>query len=114
MTLSWTNRTMPTQCRAFNHCQAIVNQLVFEHALKMRIKAEPASAANVSTKDEGKKSTHLVGRMTNLVTTDLSDLTDGRDFPLTLVSFPIHLVGCTWFLYKILGWRSVPRQMTAL
>jgi len=81
-----------------------MSQLVFEHALKMRVKAEPSP----STKEEGTKSTHLVGKMTNLVTADLNDLIDGRDFPLILVYFPMHVVGCAWFLYKILGWRFVP------
>ena len=85
-----------------------MTQLVFEHALKMRVKAEPSSSKTLSTKDGGKKSTHLVGKMTNLVTADLSDLIDGRDFPLILVYFPVHVVGCTWFLYKILGWRFAP------
>lgn len=80
-----------------------MSQLVFEHALKMRVKAEPSPTKSLSTKDEGKKSIHLVGKMTNLVTADLS----GRDFPLVLVYFPIHVVGCTLFLYKILGWRFV-------
>jgi len=84
-----------------------MSQLVFEHALKMRVKAEPSPTKSLSTKDEGKKSIHLVGKMTNLVTADLSELVEGRDFPLVLVYFPIHVVGCTLFLYKILGWRFV-------
>lgn len=88
-----------------------MSQLVFEHALKMRVKAETSPTKTSSTKDEGKKSTHLVGKMTNLVTADLNDLAEGKDFPLLLVYPPIYAVGCTWFLYKILGWRSVPREV---
>jgi len=88
-----------------------MSQLVFEHALKMRVKAEPSPTKTSSTKDEGKESTHLTGKMTNLMTADLNDLIDGRDFPLILVYFPIQVVGCTWFLYKILGWRFVPREI---
>ena len=110
-TCGLTGRDTHAQNRAFNQSMAIMSQLVFEHTLRMRVKAEPSHAKTLSTKDEEKKSTHLVGRMTNLVTSDLNDLTDGRDFPLSLVSFPMHLVGCTWFLYNILGWRFVPRTI---
>ena len=48
--------------------------------------------------------------MSSLVTTDLNNHIEGRDFLLILVSFLVYVVGCLWFLYNILGWRFVLRQ----
>ncbi|KAJ7487075.1 hypothetical protein FB451DRAFT_1337537 [Mycena latifolia] len=45
----------------------------------------------------------LVGKLNNLVTTDLGNITDSRDF-LHLLSFPLQLALGMWFLYTLLGW----------
>lgn len=56
---------------------AIITQLVFEHALRIRVKAETGSskakdgAEPAGDKDKG-KTANLQGKMTNLVTTDLA------------------------------------------
>ncbi|KAI9449921.1 hypothetical protein BJY52DRAFT_1227472 [Lactarius psammicola] len=55
-----------------------------------------------SGKDEDKDprdSSDLVGKMNNLISTDLENLADGRDFLLLVVM-------CVWFLYNILGWSA--------
>ncbi|KAH9984900.1 hypothetical protein BJV77DRAFT_1035217 [Russula vinacea] len=143
---------------------AIITQLVFEHALRIRVKAETSSSPratpavtpearsesttpdNVSVVDnnvsetmsgsgeengqsttssniKGKqkeefpggiaggadsedpgKSSNLVGKMNNLVSTDLENIVDGRDFLLLALYLPLQLVLCIWFLYNILGW----------
>jgi hypothetical protein len=164
---------------------AIATQLVFEHALRIRVKAEtpsspaatptatPDSRSEVTTpesdsaveinivsedagggsdeggqsttaassikgkrreeapgsdsckKDGSDRSSNLVGRMNNLVSTDLENLIDGRDFlpfcsssshsmgivfvdhnfPVVLY-FPGQVAVCIWFLYNILGWSA--------
>jgi hypothetical protein len=88
--------------------EAIITQLVFEHALRIRMKSETDAAvsrrgdrnqsaedpANVpvvestSTQKPGRfrfeetrlKSKNLIGLINNLVTTDLGNITDARDF----------------------------------
>ncbi|KAG8879706.1 hypothetical protein FRB97_001503 [Tulasnella sp. 331] len=49
---------------------------------------------------------NLVGKITNLVSTDLSNIVEGRDFFVLFVLAPSQLVLCIWFLYKILGWAA--------
>jgi hypothetical protein len=87
----------------------------------------PASDSGKEDGDEPGGSSNLVGKMNNLVSTDLENLVDGRDilllglssspppalffvlmniyFPLVLY-FPLQVVMCIWFLYNILGWSA--------
>ncbi|KAI9449922.1 hypothetical protein BJY52DRAFT_1215702 [Lactarius psammicola] len=149
---------------------AIVTQLVFEHALRIRVKAETSSSpattptatpevcseagtpdsgsvvdVNIVSEDAGGSSEetrseqstitassikgkrkeeapgsdsgesedkelgdsgNLVGKMNNLVSTDLENIVDGRDFLLLVLYFPLQVVICVWFLYSILGWSA--------
>ncbi|KAH9016815.1 P-loop containing nucleoside triphosphate hydrolase protein, partial [Lactarius pseudohatsudake] len=149
---------------------AIVTQLVFEHALRIRVKAETSSSpeatptatpevgSQATTPDSGSAveinivseeaggsgeetrseqstiaassikgkrkeeasgsdsgsedgeepgdSSNLVGKMNNLVSTDLENIIDGRDFLLLILYFPLQVVVCLWFLYNILGWST--------
>ncbi|KII86823.1 hypothetical protein PLICRDRAFT_700101 [Plicaturopsis crispa FD-325 SS-3] len=146
--------------------QAIITQLVFEHALRIRLKAEtpdstssaadaPAvitpdssSIANASTEDgtgsgdetlrasstsglpaanKGKQTPagdsldtatdsakveepvstdNIIGKINNLVSTDLQNLLESRDFLFIVVYMPLQVSLCTWFLYNILGWSA--------
>ncbi|KAI0260093.1 hypothetical protein BC834DRAFT_1028685 [Gloeopeniophorella convolvens] len=132
---------------------AIITQLIFEHALRIRVKAEAssplhqqhgattpdnASAADITISangeetapstssvkgkqreeltptadkdkdkdDEPGKGSNLVGKMNNLVSTDLENLIDGRDFLLLTLYLPLQVILCVWFLYSILGWSA--------
>ncbi|KAH9028059.1 ABC transporter type 1, transmembrane domain-containing protein [Lactarius deliciosus] len=149
---------------------AIVTQLVFEHALRIRVKAETSSSQEAtptatpevgsqtttpdsgsaveinivseeaggsgeetrseqstiagssikgkrkdeasgsdSDSDDGEEpgdSRNLVGKMNNLVSTDLENIVDGRDLLLLILYFPLQVVICVWFLYNILGWST--------
>lgn len=53
------------------------------------------------------KGSNLVGKITNLVSTDLNNIVDGRDFPMLFISLPLQIVLCIVFLYKILGWSAI-------
>ncbi|KAH9028046.1 hypothetical protein EDB83DRAFT_2526408 [Lactarius deliciosus] len=146
----------------FVRVTAIVTQLVFEHALRIRVKAEtspspeatpistPEGCSEATTPDSGSVvdidivseeagesgetqseqwtiaassvkgerkeqasgsdsdnaggSSNLVGKMNNLVSTDLENIVDGRDFLLLILYIPLQMVICVWFLYSILGW----------
>ncbi|KAJ3985397.1 hypothetical protein F5890DRAFT_1510435 [Lentinula detonsa] len=153
--------------RALVRTQAIITQLVFEHSLRIRVKAETpdsgktlkissspealtpdsasvhegtvdgsetvhsvspseiesptvhSSSASVSSgngqdKKKTKKSeedeqptsdtNNLVGKINNLVTTDLDNIIDGRDFLFVLIYIPVQIVLCMVFLYAVLGW----------
>ncbi|GJE85927.1 multidrug resistance-associated ABC transporter [Phanerochaete sordida] len=143
--------------------QAIITQLVFDHALRIRVKAEttgstPVSSAAVTPdtasiaesapgdgdgaseadtttavsegtapkhkrsasdadstatkvpekdeKDKDTKGGNLVGKLNNLVTTDLNNVVDGRDFLFMIIYMPVQIFLCIWFLYEILGWSA--------
>ncbi|KDQ56809.1 hypothetical protein JAAARDRAFT_132140 [Jaapia argillacea MUCL 33604] len=60
----------------------------------------------VKNGEEGKGS-NLVGKINNLVTTDLGNLTDGRDFLWILLMSPLQIIISIAFLYIILGWSAL-------
>ncbi|TFK52961.1 P-loop containing nucleoside triphosphate hydrolase protein [Heliocybe sulcata] len=86
--------------------EAIITALVFEHSLRIRVKAEsnsgPGSTNNPASSDNG----HLLGNINNLVTSDLSNITDGRNFLLLGLYSPLQVVLSIWFLYNILEWSA--------
>ncbi|KAJ6519437.1 hypothetical protein C8R45DRAFT_1066135 [Mycena sanguinolenta] len=158
--------------RTLVRCEAILTQLVFEHALRIRVKAETAekksstsgtstpaesetpspieqedssgdetinsadadalsrdetlqaSSASVKsttsskkgkgketkdTKEEPEESgdaSNLVGKITNLVTTDLGNITESRDFLFIVLLIPLEVALCITFLYQVLGSSS--------
>ncbi|KAF7352122.1 ATP-binding cassette transporter [Mycena venus] len=47
-----------------------------------------------------------VGKISNLVTTDLRNVTNMADFLLLLFYMPVTMIFCVVFLYIILGWSS--------
>ncbi|KAL7284523.1 hypothetical protein ACG7TL_001814 [Trametes sanguinea] len=146
--------------------QAILTELVFEHALRIRMKAgtpdntsqlqvevtreaeseevspyttassdtptpdpgkgKAKSASNEGTSpkkvdvtqlDEAKKTPHrhLVGRINNLVTSDLGNL-EGVGTWATFISVesPFQIMLCIIFLYQILGWSALVGLVTML
>ncbi|KAF8876209.1 multidrug resistance-associated ABC transporter [Gymnopilus junonius] len=59
-------------------------------------------------KEEKKKASdgNLVGKINNLVTTDLNNIVSGRDFLLVVLYVPVQIIFCVVFLYKVLGWSA--------
>ncbi|KAI8982789.1 multidrug resistance-associated ABC transporter [Trametes punicea] len=149
--------------------EAIITQLVFDHALRIRMKSEtsespsgsrattavhtpdnasiaeptsgerssgagsnrsedetvlPSTASTASTtlgkknkdskKDDEKQvrpgerpsSSNLIGRINNLVTTDMGNIVDGRDFLFIAIYAPAQIIVSVIFLYAILGWSA--------
>lgn len=142
---------------------SILTQLIFEHALRIRMKADaqakstgsvetlapvPTSGpqehdretlidqglhtAESTLQDEtlsqtsepvkesveaskqpgGQPGDNLIGKLNNLVTTDVTNITEARDFILAIVHIPLQITFCIVFLYVILGWRSAERSLT--
>ncbi|GJJ15091.1 hypothetical protein Clacol_009366 [Clathrus columnatus] len=96
--------------------EAIVTQLVFDHALEIRVKEEddPKQDKGKAKDLEGSKpkakdnrKSNLVGKINNLITTDLLNITNGRHFVMVALSAPIQFGLSMWFLYKLLGWSAL-------
>lgn len=72
--------------------------------------AQAAKDAEAAKEEESAKSgdgSNLVGRINNLVTTDLENIVDARDFLWIIVYIPVQIALCIVFLYQVLGWRLV-------
>ena len=108
--------------------EAFITSLVFDHALKTRVKAETSGAATPGKPSDKRSNIH--GRIHNLVTSDLTNIVRGRQIMLTgkqldglsspyyshshvVVSAPVEIGLSGWFLYSLLGWRFVRIQFPA-
>ena len=58
-----------------------------------------------SEKHEKEKGANFVGKINNLVTTDLQSIVSGRDFTFAFVYTPMTIFVSLYFLYIVLGWR---------
>ncbi|GLB36501.1 putative atp-binding cassette [Lyophyllum shimeji] len=72
---------------------------------------KPSRAAEA---DGSSSADNLVGKINNLVTTDLSNIVDSRDFLLVLIYMPLQITLCTIFLYVLLGWSAFVGLATIL
>ncbi|KAJ7123848.1 P-loop containing nucleoside triphosphate hydrolase protein [Mycena crocata] len=117
--------------------EGMLTELIFEHALRVRVKAHnpdgddtdsgditlhPGDAQSDSSSETaqgvpsmtskdpndlaGATSSVDVGKISNLVTTDLKNVTDMSDFLMLLIHMPVTVVLCIVFLYIVLGWSS--------
>ena len=97
--------TLSKQSATAVRLESIITSLVFDHALRIRLKSEgpanistnPAtdtSGTAVETTEEREnvagvvEGEDLIGKMNNLVTSDLDNITGGRDFLLICKSLP--------------------------
>ncbi|KAG8949510.1 hypothetical protein FRC00_008086, partial [Tulasnella sp. 408] len=73
---------------------------------KGKARSEPSSSPRAKMDDKSQKDKSLVGKMTNLISTDLGHIVEARDFLFFIWYVPLQIVLSTWFLYKILGWAA--------
>ncbi|KIJ23038.1 hypothetical protein M422DRAFT_105687, partial [Sphaerobolus stellatus SS14] len=142
--------------RVMVHLEAVLTQLILQHALRIRMVAEPEGAVDstptptpstipTATKlpstdgdetntPEGEESTlvessvsintgttgtnvvppaasdakskNLVGKMNNLISSDLKAIGEAAEFMQPFVLGPCLIIGCVVFLYIILGWSA--------
>ncbi|RPD53734.1 P-loop containing nucleoside triphosphate hydrolase protein [Lentinus tigrinus ALCF2SS1-7] len=90
--------------------EAVVTELLFEHSLRIRVKAE--SSVETETTAGGAiasdKKGQLLGRLNNLVTSDLSNVKNGNKFWLQLfVEVPVLIGSSIIFVYNVLGWSAI-------
>ncbi|KAH7908629.1 P-loop containing nucleoside triphosphate hydrolase protein [Hygrophoropsis aurantiaca] len=59
--------------------------------------------------ERGPKSntSNLIGKINNLVSSDLNNITEGRDFLMLCLYTPLQIGLSIWFLYGILGWSAL-------
>ncbi|KAJ7891356.1 P-loop containing nucleoside triphosphate hydrolase protein [Mycena olivaceomarginata] len=94
--------------------EAILTELVFEHSLRVRVKAETSermsdSEANEATAPslpEPTNGRNLVGKLNNLVTTDLQNIVSAGETPPQLLVYVLQSCLGVWFLYEVLGWAA--------
>ncbi|KAF8803435.1 multidrug resistance-associated ABC transporter [Phlegmacium glaucopus] len=109
--------------------ESLLTQLVFEHSLRIRFKAEgstedgPSESQSVegSTIFEGSdmqsditsceekkenKRDNLIGRINTLVTVDLDNVGAAKDFLMVSLQVPLELCLAVVFLYVVLGWSA--------
>ncbi|KAL1726027.1 P-loop containing nucleoside triphosphate hydrolase protein [Schizophyllum commune] len=103
VTLQWyIHLVIRTAIRA----EAIITQLIYEHALRLRTTAG-STKQSISEVDAQSNADNFLGRLNTLVTTDLQNVVNGRDFILILVYIPLNVVMAMVFLYTILGWGAL-------
>ncbi|KAH7340935.1 hypothetical protein B0J17DRAFT_612426 [Rhizoctonia solani] len=72
-----------------------------------------ASTSSVKQKDkegsqgDDNESANLVGKINNLMSTDLGNMIDGRDFLFIIIFAPVQIIFSIFFLYRILGWSAI-------
>ncbi|KAJ3519232.1 hypothetical protein NMY22_g13302 [Coprinellus aureogranulatus] len=99
--------------RVLTTSESILTQLLFDYSLRVRIKAETSEkeqggdASASEGRGESKKTTSSFnGRLANLITVDLKNITEARDLLFLFWDTPLEIVGCAVFLYFILGWSA--------
>jgi hypothetical protein len=74
---------------------------------------ENAKSAKAAKAESPRNADNLLGKINNLVTSDLGNITDSRDFLWMFIYIPFEAMLCMVFLYSILGWRYVSRRYPA-
>ncbi|KAF9000094.1 hypothetical protein BDQ17DRAFT_1360101 [Cyathus striatus] len=100
--------------------EALLTQVMFERVLKMPLDSGGLTNTSNNVGDsiaptsepearQGIKSEahNMVGKISSLVTTDMTNIGNAIDFVCLLVYIPPHIIIGVWFLYSILGWSSV-------
>ncbi|EMD41558.1 hypothetical protein CERSUDRAFT_128415 [Gelatoporia subvermispora B] len=113
-----------TSTRMTVRTEAIITQLVFTHALRIRatgiagkpdygrnldsgpVELAESADADFSDTDSTGVSAHIVGKLNNLVTSDLRNIYHGCDILYIILYLPVQSGLCIWFLYTVLGWSA--------
>ncbi|KAI0741256.1 P-loop containing nucleoside triphosphate hydrolase protein [Daedaleopsis nitida] len=98
--------------------KSLVTELVFEHALRIRMVAETSGLSAHSNSVDAlncnnteavaeKPNVNVVGKINNLISSDVSALEYAPTYVLFLVcESPVQIILCILFLYRILGWSA--------
>lgn len=67
-------------------CESIITQLIFEHSLRIQLRDDPAKTKGDTEADDTDQSGNLVGRINNLMSSDLDSLINARMIMLWVAS----------------------------
>jgi hypothetical protein len=113
------------QMRILVQVEGLLTELIFEHALRVRVRAHtpdsespspsssttltPTTASTEPQTAPGTQQGSAVdpAQISNLVTTDLRNVTNMSDFLMLLFYMPVSVVLSVVFLWVVLGWRWV-------
>ncbi|CAE6467389.1 unnamed protein product [Rhizoctonia solani] len=68
---------------------------------------DTSSASTKGEKQADDEASNLIGKINNLMSTDLGNIVEGRDFIFLIVFPPIQITCSALLLYWILGWSAV-------
>ncbi|CAL1716627.1 unnamed protein product [Somion occarium] len=96
--------------------QALLTQLIFNHTLRMRVKADIAfektstgsGAAESDEVESVTKSSNSLGKLLNLVTGDMENLERGQHFLFVVLYCPLQIALSIYFLFTTLGVSVIP------
>ncbi|KAF8722474.1 P-loop containing nucleoside triphosphate hydrolase protein, partial [Rhizoctonia solani] len=109
-----------TTCGMVVRVDAIVTQVLFDHSLRIRMAEDSSSdsvqksfqgieykrgALALTTEEQKRPTSYLIGRIHNLMSTDVNNIS--QDFLFVLFFAPLRIVFNTLFLYWILGWSAI-------
>ncbi|KAI0360840.1 multidrug resistance-associated ABC transporter [Trametes cingulata] len=94
--------------------EALLTELLFQHALRIRVKSETSSSsgeegvATAAGQSAKPKEDHLTGKLNNLVTTDLANVTEAlKQGLIVVVRIPVRIAVALAFMYSVLGWSAL-------
>ncbi|KAJ4477282.1 hypothetical protein J3R30DRAFT_3657757 [Lentinula aciculospora] len=64
------------------------------------------SRTSKSRKPDSEKAKSILGKLSNLVTTDMQNITDGKEALRLIIYVPSQVALCVWFLERVLGWSA--------
>ncbi|KDQ10123.1 hypothetical protein BOTBODRAFT_36553 [Botryobasidium botryosum FD-172 SS1] len=68
--------------------------------------APDSASSTIPSSGSGGPYSNIVGKMNNLISTDLGNIIDGKDFLLVFQAL-IQIIIAAYFLYRILGWSAI-------
>ncbi|KAG9310261.1 P-loop containing nucleoside triphosphate hydrolase protein [Chiua virens] len=86
--------------------EALLSDLVFKHALRIRLQGDENCNAPPDENDSSHKA-NLIGTINNHLTTDLTNVIAAKEFLPVVVGVPLQILLCIAFLYRILGWSAL-------
>ncbi|KAJ3802481.1 P-loop containing nucleoside triphosphate hydrolase protein [Lentinula aff. detonsa] len=89
--------------RTFVRVEALLTELVFEHAMRAQVKSDDEDG-NQSEAEKSDASTSA--SINTLITVDLKTMEEGQHFLVLLTFVPVQIICCIVFLYKLLGWSA--------
>ncbi|KAE9400429.1 P-loop containing nucleoside triphosphate hydrolase protein [Gymnopus androsaceus JB14] len=89
--------------RAFVRIEALLTELMFEHANRARVKS---NAGEDGSNDAPSNTNTSTGNINTLITVDLNTVEQGQHFLVLITYIPVQIVICIVFLYQLLGWSA--------